>query len=333
MTLQNLKLHSSAQTQMRTLFSQNTRYQPYFLRNLKKMPQYRLLSEEQIFDIEVVARVLPFRTNNYVIDELINWDDIPNDPLFILNFPQKGMLIPRHYDEVAGLLKKGVPEEEINQVVSRIRLELSPHPAGQLTHNRPTLNGEVLKGMQHKYRETVLFFPSQGQTCHAFCTFCFRWPQFVGEEDTRFAMREVEPLIAYLKTKPDVSDILFTGGDPLFMKTKALAEYIDPILDADLESIRTIRIGTKTLSYWPYRFLTDPDADELLSLFKKIVDSGKHLAIMAHFNHPRELQTEAVQEAIARLRAVGVQIRTQSPVLNHINNDPKLCESMLQQQF
>ena len=332
MTLQNLKLHSSAQTQMRTLFSQNTRYQPYFLRNLKKMPQYRLLSEEQIFDIEVVARVLPFRTNNYVINELINWDEIPNDPLFILNFPQKGMLIPRHYDEVAGLLKKGAPEEEINQVVNRIRLELEPHPAGQLTHNRPTLNGEVLKGMQHKYRETVLFFPSQGQTCHAFCTFCFRWPQFVGEEDLRFAMREVEPLIAYLKTKPDVSDILFTGGDPLFMKTKVLAEYIDPILDADLESIRTIRIGTKTLSYWPYRFLTDPDADELLSLFKKIVDSGKHLAIMAHFNHPRELQTEAVHEAIARLRAVGVQIRTQSPVLNHINNDPKLWATMWQQQ-
>ncbi len=48
--------------------------------------------------------------------------------------------------------------------------------------------------MQHKYRETVLFFPSQGQTCHAYCSFCFRWPQFVGMDEWKFAMRETELL-------------------------------------------------------------------------------------------------------------------------------------------
>ena len=44
--------------------------------------------------------------------------------------------------------------------------------------------------LQHKYKETVLFFPSAGQTCHAYCTFCFRWPQFVGMEDMKFDARE-----------------------------------------------------------------------------------------------------------------------------------------------
>ena len=46
--------------------------------------------------------------------------------------------------------------------------------------------------MQHKYRETVLFFPSQGQTCHAYCTYCFRWAQFVGLDDLKFASREAQ---------------------------------------------------------------------------------------------------------------------------------------------
>ncbi|MCK7526339.1 MAG: hypothetical protein MZV64_56415 [Ignavibacteriales bacterium] len=61
------------------------------------------------------------------------------------------------------------------------------------------IEGEKLFGMQHKYRETVLFFPSQGQTCHAYCTFCFRWPQFVGMEDLKFASKEAELLVKYVK--------------------------------------------------------------------------------------------------------------------------------------
>ena len=61
----------------------------YNLKNFKKIPQINKLTDEQIFNIEVVGQVLPFRTNNYVTDELIDWDDIPDDPFFVLNFPSK----------------------------------------------------------------------------------------------------------------------------------------------------------------------------------------------------------------------------------------------------
>ena len=276
---------------------QVSKYQPYFLKNFLKIPQIDRLSDQQIFDIEVVARVLPFRTNNYVVNELIDWENFEDDPIYILNFPQKGMLKPEHYETMSVLLKRGADEEEISVAANRIRAELDPHPAGQLTKNRPSFNGELLKGVQHKYRETMLFFPSQGQTCHAFCTFCFRWPQFVGIANYKFAMSEIEPAISYLQENDSITDILFTGGDPLFMKTKVLAGYIDALLEADLPNLRTIRIGSKALAYWPYRFLSDDDSDALLELFEKIVASGKHLAIMAHFNHPRELQTNAVKKA------------------------------------
>jgi len=55
-----------------------TSYKSYTLNNFKKIPQIEKLSKEQQFDIEVVGNVLPFKTNNYVIEELINWDNIPN---------------------------------------------------------------------------------------------------------------------------------------------------------------------------------------------------------------------------------------------------------------
>lgn len=291
------------------------KYKAYSLGNFRDIPQMAGVSEDIKFDIEVVGHVLPFKTNNFVIDHLIDWSNAPEDPLFVLNFPQRGMLLPDHYAEISGLMKRGSAPAEIKEAADRIRLQLNPHPAGQISHNIPTLEGEPLDGMQHKYRETVLFFPSQGQTCHAYCSFCFRWPQFVGMSELKFASREADRLVAYLKANPQVTDVLFTGGDPLIMSARHLAEYIDPLLSADLPNLRRIRIGTKALSYWPYKFLSDDDAPDLLALFRRVGESGRHLALMAHFNHPRELEPEPVRQAIAQVRQTGAVIRTQSPLL------------------
>src|SRR5690606_39559075 len=89
-------------------------------------------------------------------------------------------------------------------VIKRVRDELNPHPAGQMDLNLPMLDGEPLPGMQHKYRETVLFFPSQGQVCHSYCTFCFRCAQFVGDKELRFASRVDVMLNGYLVRHTEV---------------------------------------------------------------------------------------------------------------------------------
>ena len=75
-------------------------------------------------------------------------------------------------------------------------------------------------------------------------------------------------------------------------------------------------------------FITDDDADDTLRTFEKIVKSGRNLAIMAHFNHPAELSTPAVAEAIRRVRSTGAQIRTQSPIMKHINDDADTWATM-----
>lgn len=308
------------------------KYNSFMLHNFKNIPQIKTISSEFIEAIEVVGSVLPFKTNNYVVDNLIDWNNIPDDPMFKLTFPQKDMLLPHHYEQIKRVINSGADKAKIKEAANEIRLQLNPHPAGQLEHNVPMIEGDKLYGMQHKYRETVLFFPSQGQTCHAYCTFCFRWPQFVGMDDLKFASKEAEHLLKYVQAHEEVTDVLFTGGDPLIMKTKHLETYIRPLLDANIKHLKNIRIGTKALGYWPYRFLTDDDADDLLNLFSDVKKAGKHLAFMAHFNHPVELSGDAVAQAIQKINDTGALIRTQSPVLKHINDDATIWSDMWKKQ-
>lgn len=307
------------------------KYHAYALHNYLNLPQIANLSADDKEAIEVVGRVLPFKTNNYVVEELIDWNNVPEDPIFTLNFPRREMLLKKHYSAVKNCMDRNGTKEELAELIKNIRLTLNPNPAGQ-EHNVPEMGGVKLKGIQHKYRETVLFFPSQGQTCHAYCTFCFRWPQFSGMSDFKFAMKETGLLLKYLQSHPKVTDVLFTGGDPMTTSAAVLSAYIEPLLAKEYDHVRTIRIGTKSLAYWPYRFLTDTDADDIIRLFEKVVASGKNLTIQAHFNHPVELSTDAVKQAISRIRSTGAQIRTQSPLLKHINDQPEIWARMWQKQ-
>ncbi|RIJ46124.1 lysine 2,3-aminomutase [Maribellus luteus] len=293
-------------------------YKPYSLHNFRQIPQMSFLTDEQKLEIEVVGTVLPFKTDNYVVDELIDWSNFEKDPFFHLTFPQREMLHEKDFSRIASLLKTNASKELVKEEVNRIRLKLNPNPAGQ-ENNVPVFNGKRLNGIQHKYRETMLFFPTQGQTCHAYCTFCFRWPQFALNE-FKFAMKEADQMVEYLKANPHISDVLFTGGDPAVMKTRFFESYFNALLDADIPHLKNIRIGTKSLAYWPYRYTTDPDADDLLRLFEKVKKRGINVALMAHLNHPGELKTKAVQEAVQRLLNAGVQIRSQSPVMRNIND-------------
>ncbi len=304
------------------------KYRPYTLKNYHQIPQLKNLSETAISDIDVVGRILPFKTNNYVVDELIDWDNYENDPLFTINFPQKKLMDREHFDLISDLLKSGVNNSIINQAVDGIRLGLNPHPAGQLECNIPELDGSKVSGIQHKYRETMLVFPAQGQTCHAYCTFCFRWPQFTGMSDYKMALKQAEVSAEYLKRHPEITDVLFSGGDPMVMSAGRLEIYIDALLNSGISNLRTIRIGTKSLSFWPYRYLTDKDSEKILELFRKITDSGIHLSIMAHINHYREMSTVAFREAVKRIRQTGAVIRSQSPVLKHVNSSSAIWQKM-----
>ncbi len=266
-----------------------------------------------------VAAVFPFRTNQYVVDELIDWSAVPEDPMYRLVFPQPGMLSPADLERMEQLIAEGADDTRVRMAANEIRWRLNPHPSGQTDENAPALDGVTLPGLQHKYAETMLVFPKQGQTCHAYCAYCFRWPQFIGEPELKIATDDVAAMTAYLAAHPEITSVLITGGDALIMNTAVLRRYIEPLLSID--SVESVRLGTKALSYWPYRVLSDPDSDDLLRLFAQVVTAGKQLALMAHYSHPVELSTDASRQAVARVNSTGAVIRAQAPLIRGVNDN------------
>jgi L-lysine 2,3-aminomutase len=145
------------------------------------------------------------------------------------------------------------------------------------------------------------------------------------EGDASYCADEKSP-VPYLVDHPEVSDVLLTGGDPLIMRARVLGRYVAPLLK--VESVQTIRIGTRSISWWPYRFTDDADSDELMKLFGDIVNAGKHLCIIGHISHPREIETRAAARAVARIRSTGAVIRCQTPLLKNVNDHPETLAAL-----
>lgn len=307
-------------------------YKAISLKEFEHTKQFKLLSNEYQNDLKILTLIFPFKVNSYVLDNLIDWDNWENDPIFKLLFPNRKMLNEWQYKKLS-LAYLENNEEKIRKEIYQIWMQLNPHPEGQMNLNIPILKNKKLFGIQHQYQETVLAFPSRGQTCHAYCSFCFRWPQFIGQKELKISLSDTTLLLEYLQSKPLVTDVLLTGGDPMVMSFKAFREYLDPLItNIKKTNVQTIRIGTKSLSYYPFKFTSDPEADDFIKYFDYIVSGGINLSFMAHFNHPRELEPDVVSDAVKRIRSTGAQIRTQAPLLKNINDNSKIWAEMWRKQ-
>lgn len=311
---------------------QRAKFRVYTARDFESIPQLQGLPPDVREQIRAVSRVLPFRVNNYVLDELIDWSAVPDDPIYQLTIPQPEMLAEDDLADLLALQRRAGAEAELAARARAIQDSMNPHPAGQIDLNVPLEAGAPVQGLQHKYPETVLYFPAQGQTCHTYCTYCFRWAQFVGIEDLKFAAREADRLVGYLQSHPRVSDVLFTGGDPLVMRASVLRRHVEPLLRARPPGLSSLRFGTKALAYWPHRFLGDEDADDLLRLFEEIAAAGLHVAVMAHYSHPRELSTPAAVAALQRVRATGAVVRCQAPLIRRVNDRAEVWSELWRTQ-
>src|SRR4051812_11723431 len=84
----------------------------FTIKDLERLPQLQRLSAERRRAMHAVAHVLPFRVNSYVVDELIDWSAIPDDPIFQLTFPQPEMLEPAQRRRMEALVDRGAPATE-----------------------------------------------------------------------------------------------------------------------------------------------------------------------------------------------------------------------------
>ncbi|WP_328943359.1 lysine 2,3-aminomutase [Streptomyces sp. NBC_00250] len=273
-------------------------------------------------DADVVGRVLPFRIGSHAADELIDWSRAPDDPLYRLLMPHRDLLAPADFAAVEQTLRDG-DRDRLRLVVDGLRERLDPHPAGR--------DGGELR---HPYPETLLVLPhqgpGQGRTCPSHCASCFRWPHFTGDPARGRALGGPGAMTAHLARHPEITEVVLDGGDPLLMRTELLDPYVTPLLDRP--HVRTIHIRTKAVSLSPQRFLDAPDVDDLLRLLERVVASGRHLTLLLHVSHPRELHPEPTRRAVGRLLATGAVLRTRGAVLRHVNDDAGVWARLWQEQ-
>lgn len=270
-----------------------------------------------IDDRELFVEVYRFLATRHTLNT-INWDNYKKDSVFQLCFAQPDMI----NKETAQKYIAAKSGEDRSEVASVYMEQTNPHDGNQKL-NKPWYENdagdiEFLDGSQHKYPQTQLVFDTTTQSCFSFCTYCFRHAQVRGDEDM-FLQKDVEQIHNYLKQHKEVTDLLITGGDGGYMPVNRLAQYVMPIIEnPDLLHIKNIRLASRALTFQPEMILSSK-YDKMLALFDTLRDNGIQLAWMAHFSTPRELLNPSTIAAIRRLQDHGVNVRSQSPMMNHIS--------------
>jgi KamA family protein len=177
--------------------------------------------------------------------------------------------------------------------------------------------------LQHKYKQTLLVHINNA--CFSRCQFCYKVNE-VNNDESFFYRTIADDAVVYLRQHPEVNNILLTGGDPMMLSNEALSYILGKF--SDLPQIRGIRIATKTLSFYPIRFLDE----ELLSILSDCNKKKKHISVIAQISHPAEFSAKMI-EAVEKIQKTGASIRSQ-PVLTHgINDDVKVLTALFQKAY
>ncbi len=177
-------------------------------------------------------------------------------------------------------------------------------------------------GLTHRYPDKVLFLALD--TCPVYCRYCTR-SYAVGtdtDEVEKVSLKanrtRWERIFTYLGERPDVEDLVISGGDAYRLKPDQVLEIGHRLLD--LPHIRRFRYATKGVAIMPMKVLTD---DAWLDAVTEVVDRGRkqgvEVAVHTHFNHPNEV-TWISQHAAARMFERGITVRNQSVFQRGVND-------------
>ncbi|HLT22472.1 MAG TPA: radical SAM protein, partial [Bacteriovoracaceae bacterium] len=157
----------------------------------------------------------------------------------------------------------------------------------------------------HRYSSRALFTPTT--VCPVHCRYCFRKNELNEGED--FFNPNFTETINYLKEHPEISEIIFTGGDPFTLSDERIDFYLQSF--AQVESIKDIRFHTRYPVILPQRI-----TNELTSVLKKHQDHFRTISIAIHCNHLLEIDQNA-KESINRLK--DFNLLSQTVLLKNIN--------------
>ncbi|MDD4802762.1 MAG: lysine 2,3-aminomutase, partial [Syntrophomonas sp.] len=160
-------------------------------------------------------------------------------------------------------------------------------------------------GLTHRYPDRVLLMVTN--ECSMYCRHCTR-KRKVGDDNSGITDKNIAMSIQYIKSHPEIRDVLLSGGDPFILSTGHLERIIRRI--REIPHVQVIRIGTRTPVVLPQRI-----TDDLVNMLKKY----HPIWVNTHFNHPREFTSEA-KHALAKLADAGIPLGNQTVLLRGIND-------------
>ena len=216
---------------------------------------------------------------------------------------------------MAALIDRADPNDPIARqfVPDAAELNVTPEeradPIGDLAHS-------PVEGIVHRYPDRVLL--KAVHVCPVYCRFCFR-REMVGPQGLgTLSPDAMDKAFAYIADRPEIWEVILTGGDPLVLSPRRLTEIMQRL--AAIDHVKIVRFHTRVPVVEPERI----DAD----LIAALKASGKTTYVALHANHPRELTPDA-RAACARLVDAGIVMISQSVLLKGVNDDPDTLAALM----
>ena len=208
--------------------------------------------------------------------------------------------------------------------------QLPDHPMVRLDSLHEQADAPV-PGLTHRYPDKALFLPQD--SCPVYCRFCTRsyavGNDTEGVEKLRLTanLARWEQAFAYIESRPELEDIVISGGDSYNLKADHIALIGERLLK--MPNIRRIRYATKGLCVLPQKILTD---EPWLDALTRVVELGrrthKDVVVHTHFNHPNEI-TGITRKAMDRLTERGILVRCQTVLQRTVNDTAETMQLLM----
>ncbi|HEY6022879.1 MAG TPA: lysine-2,3-aminomutase-like protein [Pseudolabrys sp.] len=182
-------------------------------------------------------------------------------------------------------------------------------PIGDIAHS-------PVEGIVHRYPDRVLF--KLTHICAVYCRFCFRREMIGPEKPNALSPQATAKALAYVRTHPEIWEVILTGGDPLVLSARRLRAVMKEL--AAIEHVKVVRIHTRMPIADPARITPE--------LARALKTKGKATYVAVHINHPREL-TQPARSACARLADAGIPLLSQTVLLAGVNDTPDVMGELM----
>jgi len=218
-------------------------------------------------------------------------------------------------DTLAQLIDRTDPEDPIARQIIPAAAELVHHPE-ELTDPIGDNAHSPVEGVVHRYPDRVLLKVTH--ICAVYCRFCFRREMIGPGNPKALSPQGLARALEYIRTRPEIWEVILTGGDPLVLSPRRLRSVMNAL--ADIDHVRIVRVHTRVPVADPKRLTP--------ALVRAMKIKAKPTYVAVHVNHPRELTADA-RAACSRMADAGIPLLSQTVLLAGVNDTPDVIGELM----